>query len=167
MLVHLCSQKGIDQRFGQRDANDSGTHTKYVHVVVLDALSRRVGIVAHGGAYARDLVGSNRRTDSAATNDYAAVNFSGGYGTSYRRCEVREIVIGIVLKGPVIDRFMAQSGHVALDVIFKIKTGVVTADGDLHGFSVGIAWVWGLAKSFQDRQRCGLNILGGKTEPDQ
>src|SRR6185369_6528818 len=50
-------------------ADHAGAECQHVHIVVLDPLVRRVGVVADGGAHASDLVRRDARPDGAADQD--------------------------------------------------------------------------------------------------
>src|SRR5882724_2882680 len=57
-----CTQKRGDELGGKRFADDLRPEAEDVHVVVLDALMRRIGVVADRGTNPVDLAGGHRRT---------------------------------------------------------------------------------------------------------
>src|SRR4029079_1871510 len=64
--AELGLQEGVDQLHGQLVADDLGAEAHHVDVVVLDALVRRVHVVAERGADAGDLVGGDAGADAGA-----------------------------------------------------------------------------------------------------
>ena len=62
----------VDQLLCQRRSDHAAAETQHVHIIMLDALVRGVGIVAQGGVNARDFVGGNAGSHTAATYDDAA-----------------------------------------------------------------------------------------------
>ena len=68
-------QEGADEFERDRLADYPAAHHQHVHVVVLDALVRRIMIVAQPGAHSRDFVGCHRSAHAAATNKDSALRF--------------------------------------------------------------------------------------------
>ena len=64
-------QRALEGGLGADDPRAEGQH---VHVVVLDALVRRVRVVAHGGAHAADLVRGDARADAGAADEDPAIH---------------------------------------------------------------------------------------------
>src|ERR1700692_4269181 len=62
--VESCPEERADELDGETRADHLGPEAEHVHVVVLDALVRRIGVVADRGADAAHLRGGDR---SAAT----------------------------------------------------------------------------------------------------
>ena len=63
----------LERRLGP---DDPGAERQDVHVVVLDALVGRVGVVADGGADAADLVRRDARADAGAADEDAALGLA-------------------------------------------------------------------------------------------
>src|SRR5579864_3673511 len=71
---------GRDQVLGEPGADDLRADAHDVDVVVLDALVRRMHVVAHRGADALHLVGADRGTDAGAAHHQAALGLARGDG---------------------------------------------------------------------------------------
>jgi len=67
------AQEGAHQVDRQRGADDLRAEAEHVHVVVLDALMRRVDVVAHGAPDSVHLGNGHRRTDARAADEDAAL----------------------------------------------------------------------------------------------
>ena len=125
-------QKRIDKFECQLLTDDSTAHAEHVHIVVLNALMRRVSVVADAGPDARDLVRSNANTDATATDQDPSIGttlddlFADGGG------KVWEIAAGIAM-GTAVDQrlhgWRESFGNQRLDR----KAGVIAADGDAKG----------------------------------
>ena len=74
-LTELGGQERLHEIPGHRRSNGSSTHTKNVHVIVLDALLGREMVVDQTGADTLDLVGAHRRPDAAAADREASIRF--------------------------------------------------------------------------------------------
>src|SRR5262245_24537105 len=65
------ARKDRDQLAGQCLADDTSAEHQHVHVVVLDALMRRVSVVTEASPDAAMLVRGNRGADAAATDEHS------------------------------------------------------------------------------------------------
>ena len=77
-------EKRVDQRPRQRRADHARAEAQHVHVVVLDRLPRRVGVVADRGANAGKLARRDRRAGAAAADDDAAIGLPVAHGLRHR-----------------------------------------------------------------------------------
>ena len=112
-------------------ADDARAEHDDVHVVVLHALMRRVGVVADGRANAGDLAGGDRCANPAAADEHAAFRQAVRDGEAHG-----QRVIGIV---DGLDRVRADVEHVVSvttevldDVLLQGVARVVRADDDAH-----------------------------------
>ena len=95
----------MDQLARERLADDPASKDEHVHVVVLDSLMGRVGIVTESRANAAVLVGGDRGADAAAADQHGALARPGQDRGSDRRR-----VVGVV------DRFLGVRSEI-LDVM--------------------------------------------------
>jgi hypothetical protein len=77
-LAEPGSQKCLDQVPGYGRSHGPAAHANDVHVIVLDALPSREMVVHQPSADARNLVGANRRADTATADRHAAFHISIG-----------------------------------------------------------------------------------------
>src|SRR6187200_3498028 len=71
--VEFRTQERAHELAGQLWADDLRAETEHVHVVVLDALVRRVRVVTDRGAYTGELAGGDRRADARPTDEDSAL----------------------------------------------------------------------------------------------
>src|SRR5436190_8488232 len=74
--VELRGQEGADELGGERRADDLGPEAEDVHVVVLDPLMRRIGVVADRRADPRELARGDRRANARAADEDAALGLA-------------------------------------------------------------------------------------------
>ncbi len=84
-------QKGLDDLEGNLGADNPRTDTENVHVVVLDPLPGRVGVVTQTGSNPRELVGSDTHPHPRATDQNPSIDFAGDQPGSNRFSKIREI----------------------------------------------------------------------------
>src|SRR5579875_967371 len=99
-------QPGGDNLPGQAGPYHARAQAEHVHVVVLDALMRGVGVMAEAGPYARHLVGHHRGPDAAAAYDDTAPGLAGADGQRHGQGEVR-VVAGLLAVRPEIEHDLA------------------------------------------------------------
>jgi hypothetical protein len=127
-------QKSIDELVGDIGADDTAAEHQHVHVVVLDALMRRVGVVANASADPRQLVDRDTGANAATANHDAAVGLAFDHGEA-DFFGVVGIIDGF---GPVrsdIDRLVLAVGQMANQLLFELHTGMVGSHYDAHGLS--------------------------------
>ena len=91
--------KRAHQILGQRYANDTGTQHKNINIVVLDALMRGIGVVAHSRPNAGKFVGSDAGADTAAADEDAAFGSAIEHGAAHGFGEIG-IIRRVSLKAP-------------------------------------------------------------------
>lgn len=123
---------GADDFAGNLDADDAGAEAEHVHIVVLDPLVRRVGIVAQAGAGSADLVGRYTGADAAAADNDAALGLAGGYGSRNGECEVRIVVEGVISVRAEVADFVSIRREQLADFLFQFESAVVRADDNFH-----------------------------------
>ena len=102
---------------------------------MLDALMRRIGVVAQPGADAGDFVRRNRRAHPAAADQDGAFRPPVLDGRGHRYGEIRIIRrLGII--GAAVDHLMAKLAEEFLDVLFERKARMIRSDGDTHAGSL-------------------------------
>ena len=73
LAVRTWLQESLDDLEGQLGSDDPAADAEHVHVVVLDALVSRIGVVTDRRADAGDLVRRHADADAAATDDDPAI----------------------------------------------------------------------------------------------
>ena len=127
-------QKRANDFKGQFRSDHAGPNAQDIHVIVLDSLTCRVGVVTQTGSDPGKLVRSHADTDSGTANQYPSVDFAveqfcGDHFREIReiarsRC-VRSAVDGIDIEG------LQKSGH----LILHEKTSMITGDGIAEGLA--------------------------------
>src|SRR6202035_2908335 len=87
----LGGEEGLHQLLGELHPDDAGAENQYVHVVVLDALMRGVGVVAYRRANACQFIGRYACPYTAAADQHTPFSFAVEYGLAYGLREVRII----------------------------------------------------------------------------
>ena len=128
----LGAETGAEERADhlarERWPDDPLAEAEDVHVVVLDTLARRVGVVADTSAEARVLVDRDADTDAAAADQHAAIRVSLADLPRDQRREVR-VVVGLdVLVGADVDDRVSESSDVGPQVLFEREAGVVATE---------------------------------------
>ena len=116
-LLRRRTCRGSPENFAARNANerferglgadDPRPEGEHVHVVVLDALVRRIGVVTDGGADAADLVGRHGRTDPGSTDEDPAIDLAVPDRVPEPRGEVGVVVLGIGSVATEVDQLMS------------------------------------------------------------
>src|SRR4030095_2836157 len=81
----------VHQLRSQFDADDARAEHEHVHIVMLDALTGRIAVMAYRRANPWELVGRYRRADAAAADQHASFRLAGSERLSHRFGEVRII----------------------------------------------------------------------------
>ena len=126
------SDVGADDFAGGLDTDDAGAETEHIHIVVLDSLVRRVGIVAEAGAGSADFVGGDAGADAAAADNDAALGLAGGDSSGDGERKVRVVVKRIVLMRAEVGHFVSVGREQFTDFLLQFKPAVVCADDDFH-----------------------------------
>ncbi len=94
-LTELGAEERLDEIPGDGGPDRPSAHAEDVEVIVLDALLRGEVVVDERRADARDLVGADRRADTAAADRHAALDLSRNHGLGERHDEVGIVVVRI------------------------------------------------------------------------
>ena len=116
----------------ERGADDAAADAQDVHVVVLDALARRVGVVAGGRPHARDLIGRDAGADPAPAGEDAALDFAGGDGVGEREDEVGVVVRRVIRRRAVVDDLVAEPPQDIGGELLGLEAGVVAGHSNAH-----------------------------------
>src|SRR5579875_781868 len=128
------ADEGVDQLEGELGADDPRAQHQHVHVVVLDPLVGGVGVVAHAGAYAGNLVGGHADAYARAADENAAGRIAAPDGVADQLGEVG-IVGGLGVECAHVDNFVAGGGEVVAHFVLQRETGMIGSDDKLHGSS--------------------------------
>src|SRR2546428_733782 len=123
--------EGPHQLVGEGGAHDASAQDEHVHVVVLDPLVGRVGVVADGGPHAGQLVGGDRRPHPAAADEDAALPPALAHGQADRLREVG-VVHGRGRARPHVDHLVPLLAEGLRHLLLEQEARVVGADDDLH-----------------------------------
>ena len=126
-----CGEKGGDKLESQCLADHPPAKTKHVHVVVVDALSRRIRIVANACPDSTHRVGRDAGPHPTSADEDPTL------GSALLKCSAqRPGVIGIIdrrsVMGATIDDFVARRANAENDRLFQRKAGVIAGDGNAH-----------------------------------
>src|SRR5688572_23790063 len=75
--VEFCPEERSNELRGELRANHVGPEAEDVHVVMLDSLARRVGIVTDGGADSRELGGRDRGAHARTAHEDGSLCLAG------------------------------------------------------------------------------------------
>src|SRR6266498_1060225 len=81
----------VHQLASEFDADHARAEHEHVHLVMLDALTRRVTVMAYRPGNPWDLVGRYRRADAGAADQHASFRLAGHECLAHRFGEVRII----------------------------------------------------------------------------
>src|SRR5436190_24089805 len=101
--VESCPDECAHELGCEARSHDLGAEAEDVHVVVLDALVRRVGVVADRGADAGDLAGRDRGADPRAAAEHAALGAAADEGVADLARLVRTVDalrVGVIAEVP-------------------------------------------------------------------
>jgi hypothetical protein len=144
-LQHLVETTGmtflwfvprVEERFDDLESefrtDDPPANAQHIHVVVLDSLMGRVGVVADRGTDAGDFIGRDTDTYAASTNDDPTIDIARNQlsGDGNRKIGVITARLGI---GPAVNERSDQRGKPLGDGLFQWKAGVVATEGDPNG----------------------------------
>ena len=88
------------------------------------ALVRRIGVVAHRGANAGDLIRRNRYADTRPADENAARCFASLQGLADPLSKVRIVVLRIAGKSAKIDHLVTSLGEIGAHLFLEVETGV-------------------------------------------
>ena len=131
LVAFLAGEPGSDEcdddLFCQGISDDSSPEAEHVHVVMLDALSGRVRVVADGCADPMDLVRCHARSNPTPAYDDSAIGVRIAHCPGDGRREVRIVVIGIeFIRSEIID-FVSKSVQPLRDTWLHWQPGMVCA----------------------------------------
>jgi hypothetical protein len=98
------------------------------------ALPSREVIVDQGGTNSYNLVGANRRADTASTNRHSALYFAGGYSFGQRDHEIGIIVARIKVVSAEIENVMSAGTKQGNNFFFQSKSAMVCSNSQTHVF---------------------------------
>ena len=134
LAAEARAQEGVNELARELDADDAAAEHEHVHVVVLHALVRRVGVVAQAGPDAGHLVGRHRRADAAAAHDDAPFGAVSAQGGADGLGEVR-VVDRLPAVGADVENLAVLRVQEALDRLLQLEAGVIGSNRHPHGRS--------------------------------
>src|ERR1700743_1517557 len=134
----FCAEERVGQLIGKCGPDDARAEHDDVHVVMFHALMRGIGVMAHAGADAGNLVGGDAYSNSRSADEDALLGNAGKNGIANLFGEVRIIVGLITVECAKIDNLMAFCSQVCAHVLFEREACVVGGDNELHGYSSAV-----------------------------
>ena len=146
-------QERANQLAGELDTDDTTAEHQHVHVIVLNALVRRIGVVAQSGAHPGNPVGGHRRANAAPAEQDAALGPVLAQGST-DGLRIIGIVHGIGAVGAQVEDLAMLRGQEGFHRLLKCKSGMIRTYRDAHR-----------SPRFRDLllRRCD-DILGGEAE---
>lgn len=137
MRVVGRTEKRANDIEGKLAANHPRTDTEHVHVVMLDTLVGRVGVMANRRANAGDFVSRNADADPAATDQNAAIRLAADDLASDGFSKVGIITTSLIVRS-TIDHASDGNAQVRTadqfhNQLFERESGMIAADGDAKG----------------------------------
>ena len=122
--MNLALTEGVNQLAGELDADDTTAEHEHIHVVVLHALMRRVGVVAQAGANAGNPVCGHRCADAAAAEHDAALHsrFANRLADGF---SVVRVVHRILAVGTHVEHFMILLDQKGFHLLLEVESGVI------------------------------------------
>ena len=146
-------QERLNQLVGEFDTDDTTAEHQYVHVVVLNALVRRIGVVAQSGADPGNPVCGHRRANAAPAEQDAALGPVLTQGSTHG-LRIIGIVHRIGAVGAQVEDLAMLRGQKSLHVLLKCKSGMIRTYRYAHR-----------SPRFRDLLLCRCDdILGGEAE---
>src|SRR5579863_7472607 len=126
------ANKGVDKLKRQRRADDSRAQHQHVHVIVLHALVRGVGVMTDAGAHAGNFICRDAHAHARSTDDDAARSHTRFDSLAHLLAEVGVIVFRLADKSSQVDDLMASGGKVFAQLFFERKPGVIRCNDELQ-----------------------------------
>ena len=105
-----------------RDASIIRPKHKHIHVVVLHALVRRIGVVANPGANPGNVVGRDAHAHSRSANENPARRYAGLDRFAHLLCKIGTVVLGLNLIRTQVDHFVACRNKVCAQILLQRKS---------------------------------------------
>ena len=131
-LTELGREKRLDEIPGDGWSYGPATHTKNIHVIILDALPGREMIMNQASAGTLDLVGTYRRPNAAAADREAAIHFPRYHRSREWNDKVGIVVVGAQRVSAEINDFMAGSAELSNQLLLQTKSAVVGGNSYAH-----------------------------------
>jgi hypothetical protein len=133
----LCRDKPVHNLEGQRRPNNPRSQHADVHIVVLHALVRGVGVVAHPGANPRYLVGRHAHSNSRAANQNPARRLALLQRQTHLLGKVG-IVVGVVAAiSSQVHHLVAGLGEIGADFLLQRKSRMVRCNHEFQNALLG------------------------------
>lgn len=147
---------------GKFRADHPSSNAEHIHVVMLDTLSGRVGVVAERSAYAGDLVGCNAHSNAATADQNPTVDFPRKDRQRNSLGKIGEIASFAVVRAAIHD-FDIGPLQKLNDLLFHSKSCVVSPDC-VAKWRSGICIHWIAPKNrtkFREDQGDGVDVNKG------
>src|SRR6516162_8272891 len=152
MEIRLLQER-LNQLVGEFDTDDTTAEHQHVHVVVPNALVRRIGVVAQSGADPGNPVCGHRRANAAPAEQDAALGPVLTQGSTHGLRRIG-IVYRISAVGAQVEDLAMLRGQKSLHVLLKCKSGMIRTNRYAHRSS-----------RFRDLLLCRCDdLLGGEAE---
>jgi len=128
----LCGKIAVHEIECYIRPDDARPEHEDVHIVVLNALLRRVVVMAHRSAYAFEFVGGDGNTDAAAANQNAAIRLAALHLLCNQGGKIG-IIVGLPrLMRPNIGDVVPALFEVFHRALLHVIAGVVGSDYNFH-----------------------------------
>src|SRR3990172_4418676 len=122
---------GADHVERELRPDNARAQAEHIHVVVLDSLPRREGIVADRRAHTRDLVRRYRSAHAAPAEEQPAIGLAPHHRLAHRLGEVRVIDRLLAVRAQV-EHLVPEPSQLIDSRLLQNKPGVVAANRDAH-----------------------------------
>jgi hypothetical protein len=116
---------------GELDTDDTTAEHQHVHIIVLNALVRRIGVMAQSGADPGNSVGGHRRANPAPAEQDAALGPVLAQSSAHGP-RIVGIVHGICAVGAQIEDLAMLRGQEGFHRLLKCKSGMIRTYRDAH-----------------------------------
>jgi hypothetical protein len=133
-IAEFGCQECFNEIPSNRRSHSPAAHTDNVHVIVLDSLLGREVVVDQTGTNTYNLIGTNGRTNAAATDCHATLYVAGGDSLRERNDEIGVVVGGVKAVSAEIHYLMAGCTKLGNKFFFQAESTVIGGDSDPHIF---------------------------------
>src|ERR1039458_1635084 len=132
LCLELCADECVRQLKRQRRSDDPRAQHEHIHVVVLHALVRRIGVVANPRANSRNLVRRYAHTHARSANQNSPRRNARFDRLAHLLCKVRIIVFGLALERSQVDQLVPCRRQVCAYLFLQRKSRMIRTDDELH-----------------------------------
>ena len=130
--AEVSGEKGLDQFQSEGRPDHFSAQTKYIHVVIFDALVSGENIMDEPGTNTGNFVHGDGRSHAAAAERHSTLNVSRGDGPGQGDNEVGVVIFGVQLVCAEVHDFVPRATQRFRHLLFQGEASVVPGDSHTH-----------------------------------